>query len=78
MWYPATSSCSASGKSKGARLVSAIPAVMKMKNPIGWTKTSQRGATGIPNRCQYPPWAFTTSCSESELAMSSTAASAIP
>ena len=28
VWYPATSSCSASGKSNGARLVSATPAVM--------------------------------------------------
>ena len=27
VWYPATSSCSASGKSNGARFVSATPAV---------------------------------------------------
>src|SRR5688500_10079665 len=39
VWYPATSSCSDSGKSNGARFVSAKPAVMKMKNPIGWRNT---------------------------------------
>src|ERR671915_5964 len=32
VWKPATSSVSASGRSKGARLVSAIPAIRKMRN----------------------------------------------
>src|SRR5262245_613582 len=78
VWYPATSSCSASGKSNGARLVSAMPAVMKMKKPIGCTNTNQRGATGTPKRCQYPAWAVTDCCSDSVVGMSSTAASARP
>ena len=43
VWYPATSSCSASGKSNGARLVSAMPAIMKMKKPSGCRKTYQLG-----------------------------------
>src|SRR6266478_5828091 len=34
VWNPAVSSDSASGKSKGARLVSATMAMAKMKNPI--------------------------------------------
>src|SRR4051812_35908769 len=32
VWYPAMSSASASGRSKGVRLVSAKPATMKRKN----------------------------------------------
>jgi hypothetical protein len=51
---------------------------MKTKNPIGCTKTNQRGATGMPNKCQYPACAFTVSCSDSELASTRTAASAMP
>src|SRR6476659_3102988 len=35
VWNPATSSDSASGKSKGARLVSATPQMKKRMNPIG-------------------------------------------
>src|SRR4051794_37611635 len=33
VWYPATSSCSASGRSNGARLVSAIPETKKTSSP---------------------------------------------
>ncbi len=35
VWKPATSSLSASGMSKGARLHSARPAVKKMRNAMG-------------------------------------------
>ena len=35
VWKPATSSLSASGMSKGARFVSARPAVKKTRNAIG-------------------------------------------
>src|SRR5215218_6681916 len=45
VWYPATSSCSASGKSNGARLVSATAAVMKIRNPIGCRNTYHFGIT---------------------------------
>ncbi len=74
MWYPATSSCSASGKSNGARLVSAMPAVMKMKKPTGCRNTNHFGMN--PN--QYPDCALTRSTSDSELPSTSTAASAVP
>ena len=40
--------------------------------------TNQRGATGTPNRCQYPACALTVSCSDKELPSSRTAASAMP
>ena len=33
VWYPATSSCSASGRSNGARFVSAMPAMKKVRKP---------------------------------------------
>ena len=33
---PCTSSASASGRSKGARLVSAKPAIMKIRKPMIW------------------------------------------
>ena len=48
VWYPATSSCSASGKSNGARFVSATPAVRKMKNPSGWMKMYHFGMNAEP------------------------------
>ena len=35
VWYPATSSLSASGRSNGGRLVSAVPAIRKIRNPTG-------------------------------------------
>src|SRR5437879_9931725 len=48
VWKPATSSPSASGKSKGKRLVSAIAAVKKQKKPItcgmGDAKMFHRGS----------------------------------
>jgi hypothetical protein len=36
VWKPATSSDSASGKSNGARLFSAMPLMRKMMKPSGW------------------------------------------
>src|SRR5215468_6917856 len=41
VWKPATSSDSASGKSKGARLVSATPHIKKRRNPTGCRNTYQ-------------------------------------
>src|SRR5262249_40533932 len=44
VWKPATSSDSASGKSKGARFVSATPHIKKRMKPIGCKKTYQNAA----------------------------------
>src|SRR5262245_9995388 len=41
VWNPATSSASASGRSKGARLVSASAVIMKITNATGWNTTNQ-------------------------------------
>ena len=41
VWYPATSSCSASGRSNGARAVSAVPASMKTTKPTNCGRTYQ-------------------------------------
>ena len=46
VWNPATSSASASGRSNGARLVSARAVSMKIPNATGWKNTKQPGATG--------------------------------
>src|SRR5881397_12030 len=43
-WNPATSSDSASGRSNGARLVSAKAVTMKMANATGCANTNQRGS----------------------------------
>src|SRR5215470_7241231 len=44
VWNPATSSDSASGKSNGARFVSATPQIKKRMKPTGWRKTYQKPA----------------------------------
>src|ERR687885_408068 len=62
VWYPATSSLSASGRSNGARFVSAIPAMKKQSSP-----TTCGAAYGIVVPCLW-----TMSTSESEPAMSTT------
>src|SRR3954452_15801615 len=62
VWYPATSSCSASGRSKGARFVSAMPAMKKMISP-----TNCGAAYHQPSCCS-----LTMSTSESEPAISTT------
>src|SRR3974390_568007 len=41
VWKPATSSLSASGRSKGARLVSAVAQVRYRIKARGWTRTNQ-------------------------------------
>ena len=64
---PWTSSASASGRSKGARLVSAKPATMKIRKPTAW---------GTMN--QIWPWAWTISTSESEPLIMITPSSASP
>src|SRR5438034_4845129 len=40
VWNPPVSSCSASGKSNGARLVSARPPMKKITNATGWTNAN--------------------------------------
>src|SRR6187397_1086782 len=40
VWKPPVSSCSASGRSNGARLVSARPPMKKMTNATGWTNAN--------------------------------------
>src|ERR671919_1319417 len=62
VWYPATISCSASGRSKGARAVSAVPANRKTTNPTIWGITYQ-----TESACSA-----TISVSESEPAMITT------
>src|SRR5581483_7779026 len=42
VWKPPVSSCSASGRSKGARLVSARPPISTSTNATGCTKMNQR------------------------------------
>src|SRR5580765_3487868 len=71
VWKPATSSASASGRSKGARLVSANAVIMKVMNATGCANTNQRGIGSGP-RCQKPCCAATMSTIESEPASSST------
>src|SRR5579862_6012123 len=44
VWNPPVSSCSASGRSNGARLVSANPPMMKMTNATGWTNPNHHRA----------------------------------
>src|SRR5919202_3808631 len=62
VWYPATSSCSASGRSNGARLVSAIPATKKVRKPTNCGTTN-----GIST-----PWRCTISVSDSDRPSSTT------
>src|SRR5262247_2969485 len=70
---PATSSCSASGKSNGARLVSATPAITYMMNPTGCRKMYHCGRN--PN--QWPLCESTTSRNDSEPASRITDASEV-
>ena len=65
VWNPATSSLSASGRSKGVLFVSATPAMKKTRKAIGCEKTYQS-----------PFWDSTISLRESELAMSTTESNA--
>ena len=62
VWYPATSSCSASGRSNGARAVSAVPAKRNTRSPTICGTTYQ-----IVSDC-----AATISVSESDPAMITT------
>ena len=58
VWKPWTSSASASGRSNGARLVSAKPASMKTMKPTNWGTMYQTS-----------PWASTIETSDSEPAI---------
>src|SRR6266511_3117647 len=62
VWYPATSSVSASGRSNGGRFVSAIPAMKKTTRPTSCGPTNQ------VTSC----WRWTMSTSESDLPMITT------
>src|SRR6476620_7710115 len=62
VWYPATSSCSASGRSNGARLVSATPLITKTRKPTAWGTTYQSELA----------WLSTMLTSESEPAVMTT------
>ena len=71
VWKPPTSSCSASTRSNGGRLSSAVPAMRKITNgttPV--TITFQRGKTP---RKPSPAWLITMSWVDSEPASSTTA-----
>src|SRR3989338_3863962 len=68
VWKPATSSVSASGRSKGARLVSATPLMKKQRKATNCGKMNQRGTTPL----QCPDWASTISSSDSVPASSKT------
>src|SRR4028118_958860 len=46
VWKPATSSDSASGRSNGARLFSAMPLMRKTTKASGWWKRDGSGAAG--------------------------------
>ncbi len=56
VWYPATSSVSASGRSKGARFVSAIPETRKTAKAGSWTRMNQVSccASTMPRRDRVP------------------------
>src|SRR5215467_15065036 len=53
VWYPATNSASASGRSNGTRLVSASADIKKIMNPNGWTRNT------FHFKPCHPPWAST-------------------
>src|SRR5262245_26924646 len=62
VWYPPTSSVSASGRSNGGRFVSATPAMKKMTRPTSCGAAYQTEST----------WASTIAVSESECAIRTT------
>src|SRR5580765_3431047 len=70
VWKPATSSDSASGRSNGARFVSASAVIMKITNAMkpGTVNTYQPGRNGSTRWV----WEWTMSTSDSEPAISST------
>ena len=71
VWNPPTSSCSASTRSKGGRLSSAVPAITKMmKGTTPVTTTFQCGT--IPPK-PSPAWLITMSCVDSDPARRTTA-----
>ena len=76
VWNPPTSSCSASTRSKGGRLSSAVPAITKITNgttPV--TMTFQRGKTPAK---PSPAWLTTMSWVDSDPASRTTATTERP
>src|SRR5947208_15903107 len=73
VWYPATSSESASAKSNGRRLVSAKAETMKtiIDSHMAGEKQFQEGMRMVSKRTKTPRWELTTSVSRSEPATSS-------
>src|ERR1051325_5081936 len=71
VWKPATSSPSASGRSNGARLVSASAQIMKIAKAGGCTNRFHDGIANGPT-CHHCRCASTMVVSESEFAISST------
>ena len=72
VWKPPTNSCSASTKSKGARLTSATAAIKNIPNATNWGKIFHLGINetivlriGIEVD-KFPDWLFTISTNESE------------
>ena len=62
MWNPPTISCSASTRSKGARLVSATAAMKKIRNEGASTITFQAGTpTGQSRKVRVELWEATIS-----------------
>src|SRR6185295_2662178 len=74
VWYPATSSASASGRSKGSRLVSANAETKNTTNPTNCGRTFQpwKGSAS-----QLPPCWSTTSVSLNEPPERTTPAAAV-
>ena len=76
VWKPPTSSCSASTRSKGGWLSSAVPAIMKTMN--GTMPVTMMFQFGRMSFQPEPAWSITMSWVESEPVCSTTAATARP
>src|SRR5262245_3443822 len=75
VWKPATSSPSASGRSNGARFVSANAVMRKIVNGstrYQWKMPQFGSASGVPGIAYQPAWASTMPTSDSVPALSST------
>src|SRR5262245_52108252 len=75
VWKPATSSPSASGRSNGARFVSANAVIRKITNGTTryqWKMPQFGSASGVPGIAYQPAWFSTMPTSDSVLDLSST------
>lgn len=78
VWKPPTSSCSASTKSKGGRLSSAVPAMRNTTNGMNPSVATFQLPMSNPSRLKPPVWVFTISLVLSEPLVRNTAASESP